>query len=331
MYGNEHIAAWQLSGLFGWFHRLQSEYSLASQISSTRAHALCAGHSGSVVGREPPRSLAQTLVHCQYGNCSNFHDQIYALRSVFANSHCFPVNYAIGKWELLLEVLIFCCEELFVRLGTDSISDLLSEYSKARDIVFNLLGIAGLDVLSGFTPRASKTLSLAGVNRLPFFYLDLSGETPEIELDDTVLQHSEPHKASSERQLKDRIAEHFGMEATVEDGVLEWFSGQRLFGGQLHQRHPPVKVYSLKSAALIIFSVSPEPSSIHGIMRFETLGNNVQRVYTSGEIYGEALNGVKIVSSKTSKTQGAPKPGPHLLFDATQSGVLAGGDCVRAT
>lgn len=312
MYGSESVSAEALSRCLGWYHHLQEIYPKIINGPTSLAHAVCTNHLRVGGLHESHRSLAHTVLRYQDGKCTDYHDHIYALRSIFAHGDCFPVDYAIGKIDLLIEVLKFCSEELFLGISRDLVAKSIHEYLQARDVLLRLLDFNAEDfsVTDRLGSAPSSTLSRRGTHRFPSFFLDLPLEPRVVGLEKTTLMLHTPNK--NIQALTNYIARTIGIDIKKDDDTLHCFFDQ------YQQGYPLVRVYSLKSAGTIFFCFSADAGFIDSIIRFEY--TNDGQVYPIVEIYPEPLDGVTIVPNGGSW----PEERSHLVFDGTQSGILAG-------
>ena len=309
LYGSEFVSAERFSSFLRLYdHCMQQKYPDILPSASTSAHALCLGQSKPTALQEHPQTLVQTLLHYQHSRCADFHDHIYALRSIFTNGHRITVDYAMGKIDWFFHALIFGCEELFALSATVDLFSRLNDYSQLCDVLIELLN------LREDPPTQERVTQYRDVRmrcHLQSFYLDLPQTDRKIELDSTSYALDEPNDTASRRLVEEYVDENFGTGCV---GRLECF--------KFKEHHEPVEVYFISSAALILVTNNRDPRLIYGIIKLEKRRTGR---YPFMEFYDWGLKGVRIVSDAATETPTThTEPRFSLLFDDTRVGILAG-------
>ena len=310
LYGHSTVSDEYVFQCLGWYHRLQTVYPGIVTTPVTLAHRLCTDFTLPGRLQESPPTLARALLLHQHGKCTDFHDRIYALRSISPLGDLLPVNYAVDKIGLMLEVLIFCCEELFSEHATLALLERFDDYLKLSANFATLLGIQP-PKFSDTLPRKSTLYGDREGRGLPCFYIDHAQDYRTIELDDYRLRKHGPVLRNSIHQVERYVTQNFRCEN-------ESLSLHRKFV----RTYGPEDVYFLTSAAIVLICPCKSAGQISYLIRYHTQGDSQQPHI---EYYPNKLKGVKIVSVKPVNNKGGRlKHSSRLLFENPRLGTVAG-------
>ena len=109
-----------------------------------RAMVLCEEGLSSSRARAGRLSLLECLGRYGDARCTDFHDSVYAFRSLCANGNLFPVDYSTTKTEFLTIVLLFCCMQPLPQASDSPKKSEWAKYFSLDAILSNVLGLYGL-------------------------------------------------------------------------------------------------------------------------------------------------------------------------------------------
>ena len=319
LYGSFEARARSLNQLFVGMHA-KSEQGFSSFIN-TQVHHLCMVGHDSRSPSVPGMKLLEVYNLYRDSTCGDFHDRIYALRSLFDESTLLPVDYSLPPAQLMLSVLSFCIRDLGMAMRSRpeglEIDRFLVAYSDFVNTLYKDFGLTlsrtqvNLEFMTDQTFRISR-------------YTDLG---IELELDDVTEVTYSMTDAGGVQLLRIWMQEIFNQDDA--GAVALWHRVHHKLNNLLKSTIYLLTIHLLRRQRCILFAHGAAGARsiracLHGV--FDRGNLRSEPKWQAIETYGQSrdctpgLSGVKIVEQRRSNK--GDRRLAKLVIDDSLTGVL---------